>query len=469
MLNLSAKRSRSLDWWEDPIWETFSETIQRTDYSVWFIGWVLPKNCEGPVKNPSIWKEYLTWIVPRIRSVRGENLDGWHVGCGHWGVGNVGRIKRLDAKEAIFPKENGKFIFPAADGRITHSGRDQELRTSTLIRERPIRGESHIDFLGESEGSLSPPNDSFPDAGHVRKLHIPPSRWTKSQTSLAERGIIPYSTEIHWWIQNYSYKLGCYARTPHRRLLEHRWVKKFVWFLDRFHSVYSIGRETSRRIYVVRVEINEKTADIQARSFLARTLGKMGRNVKLKGRQKWSHEKPQLDNARKLRGIYFIDLEDKEFTETIKNARKKLDANGSCYALQRNQERKAWSDPWQIQWDQIKTCVYFESQWIHKTASGRIFTESSWEQYSREGGQFTTTLWFGSQIYSYASKPWRFPQQRQQWIKERKIGEHFRRGTWRKSDVRSDRWSKDVGRYSSSRLTDGHMSFEKCWIGGKAT
>ena len=28
-------------------------------------------NCEGSVKNPSIWKESFTWIVPRIRSVRG--------------------------------------------------------------------------------------------------------------------------------------------------------------------------------------------------------------------------------------------------------------------------------------------------------------------------------------------------------------------------------------------------------------
>ena len=25
---------------------------------------------------PSIWKESLTWIVPRIRSVRGGNLEG---------------------------------------------------------------------------------------------------------------------------------------------------------------------------------------------------------------------------------------------------------------------------------------------------------------------------------------------------------------------------------------------------------
>ena len=35
-----------------------------------------PFHCEGPVKNPSFWKESLTWIVPWIRSVRGANLEG---------------------------------------------------------------------------------------------------------------------------------------------------------------------------------------------------------------------------------------------------------------------------------------------------------------------------------------------------------------------------------------------------------
>ena len=51
----------------------------------------------------------------------------------------------------------------------------------------------------------------------------------------------------------------------------------------------------------------------------------MGKNAKLKEKQKWSNENLQLDNARKLRGIYFIDPEDKEFKETIKSARKKLE------------------------------------------------------------------------------------------------------------------------------------------------
>ena len=73
--------------------------------------------------------------------------------------------KRLNAKEVIFPKE--KWIFPATNGRIKLPGGDQDLRTSTLIRGRQIRGESHFDFLGESEGSLLPPHDSFPDAGEA--------------------------------------------------------------------------------------------------------------------------------------------------------------------------------------------------------------------------------------------------------------------------------------------------------------
>ena len=75
--------------------------------------------------------------------------------------------KRLNAKEVIFPKEKGEFIFPIADGRIKILGGDQDLRTSTLVRHRPIRGESNIDFLGESEGSLPPPQDSFPDASEA--------------------------------------------------------------------------------------------------------------------------------------------------------------------------------------------------------------------------------------------------------------------------------------------------------------
>ena len=52
--------------------------------------------------------------------------------------------------------------------------------------------------------------------------------------------------------------------------------------MDRFHTIYSIGRKISRRIYVVREDVNEKTADIQVRS-LARTLEDNGKESQAEG------------------------------------------------------------------------------------------------------------------------------------------------------------------------------------------
>ena len=101
-------------------------------------------------------------------------------------------------------RKKKNLFFPIADGRIKLLGGDQDLRTSTSIRERPIQGESHLDFLGESEGSLPQPHDAFWDAGEaindfwsmsgnfIFRYHIKPG-----QTLLAERRIISYATEIH--------------------------------------------------------------------------------------------------------------------------------------------------------------------------------------------------------------------------------------------------------------------------------
>ena len=67
---------------------------------------------------------------------------------------------------------------------------------------------------------------------------------------------------------------------------------------------------------------------IQARSSMARNLENNGKERQAEGEaKKWSNEKLHLENARKLRGIYFIDPEDKEFKETMKNARKKLETS----------------------------------------------------------------------------------------------------------------------------------------------
>ena len=240
--------------------------------------------------------------------------------------------KRLNAKEAIFPKQR-EFIFPIADGRIKFVGGDQELRTSTLIRQRPIQGESHIDFLGQSEGSLPPPHDSFPAAGEAindfwsmsgnfkNRHHVEPrvklyspreesfpiplkyidvSRITHTNLDVKQEKRI----DDYWNIDGSRDLSDPWTGFTQFTLLEEKHPDGFVW-----SGVRLTRKQLTSRPDHLWPEFWEK----------------IGKNAELKEKQKWSHEKLHLDNARKLRGIYFIDLEDKELKETIENARKKLE------------------------------------------------------------------------------------------------------------------------------------------------
>ena len=104
---------------------------------------------------------------------------------------------------------------------------------------------------------------------------------------------------------------------------------------------------------------------------------------------------------------FFIDPEDKEFKETIKNARKELETPVApampCKIMKKNCGSGASNKI------KNKTCVYSGS-WIQKTAYGRIIAESSWGPYCRKWREFITALQFGSQIYSYAPSHEQFLQ-----------------------------------------------------------
>ena len=160
--------------------------------------------------------------------------------------------KRLNAKDVIF-HQKGEFTFPIADGRIKTRGEDQELRTSTLIRPRPSRGEGHIDFLGESEGSFPQPHDSLPVAGEAMN-----GFWSMS-------GSFIYRHHVEPRVELYSPREESFpiplkyidvTRTTHTNLdvkLEKR-IDDY-WNIDGsrdlsdpwkgFTQIYSIGRKTS--------------------------------------------------------------------------------------------------------------------------------------------------------------------------------------------------------------------------------
>ena len=162
-----------------------------------------------------------------------------------------------------------------------------------LIRQRPFLGESHVDFFGVNQKVFAS-TTSWLFSGcrwsderlfvHVRKHHKPPSRWTKSPALLAE--------------SDFTQLILFEEKPPDGHMLS-GW--RLTW------------QELTSRPDHLWPELWTK----------------LGRNAKLKEKHKWSHEKLQLDNARKLRGTHFMDPEDKEFKETIKNAHKKLETAGA--------------------------------------------------------------------------------------------------------------------------------------------
>ena len=52
---------------------------------------------------------------------------------------------------------------------------------------------------------------------------------------------------------------------------------------------------------------------------------KIGKAAQNREKQEWAKEKPKLDTARRLRGIYFRDPDDEEYKEIFKNARRKME------------------------------------------------------------------------------------------------------------------------------------------------
>ena len=193
----------------------------------------------------------------------------------------------------IFPKQ-GEFIFPIADGRIKTLGGDYDLRTSTLIRERPIRGESHRDFLGESEGSLPPPHDSFPDAGEaiydfwsmsgnfIFRHHVEPR--VKLQSPREESFAIPL-------------KYIDVSRTTHSNL-DVKQEKRIddYWNIDGsrdlsdpwtgFTQCTLLEEKTPDGYMLSGGESNEKAPYIQARSSMARALEVNGKARQAEGEAK---------------------------------------------------------------------------------------------------------------------------------------------------------------------------------------
>ena len=204
-----------------------------------------------------------------------------------------------------------------------------------MIRQQPIQEESNNDFLGESEGSLPQPHVSLPDAGEAIN-----DFWSMSGSFIYRHHVEPrdklYSPREESFIIPLKYI--DVTRTTHTNL-DVKQEKRIDddWNIDGSRDLSDLWTgftqltlldEKALDGYTWSGErLTRKQLTSRPDHLWSELWKSMGKHAKLKEKQKWSEEKFHFENARKLRGIYFIDPEDTEFKETIKNALKKLETS----------------------------------------------------------------------------------------------------------------------------------------------
>ena len=383
---LSAKRHRSIIWWEHALWKTFLGN--------YFKGSIVPFGSlveYHPIntKNQSRIYQFGKKVLPGLFLKYALYAGG--IWKGDVLIADLQELETMDAseiystrlnvKEVIFPKEKGEFIFtsqmdesnPLEEIKIWEHppwyGNDQFEEKVTLIfflenqkglfhhftTHFRMPMEAIYDFWSmwgnfmyrhhvEPRVKLySPREESFP----IPLKHIDVSRTSCTNLDVKQEKRI----DDYWSIDGSRDLSDPWTGFTQFTLLEEKAPDGYMW---------SGGRLTRKQL------------TSRPDHFWPEIWKTMGKHAKLKEKQKWSNEKLHLENARKLRGIYFIDPEDKEFKETIKNARKKLETS-MAPAMPCKIMKNCWSGA--SNKIKNKTCVYSGSWRIYKTAYGRIFTK----------------------------------------------------------------------------------------------
>ena len=235
-----------------------------------------------------------------------------------------------------------------------------------MTRHRSIRDESHVDFLGEAEGSLPQPQDSFPDSGEAIN-----DFWYMSRSFENRHHVEPRVTLYSVREESFPIPLKYIdvSRTTHTNL-DVKQEKRIddYWNIDGSRDLsdpwtsftqFNLLDEKAPDGYMWSgVRLTRKQLTSRPHHPWPGIWKTMGRNVKLKAKQKWSNEKLHLENARKFRGICFIDPEEKEFKETIMNARKKLEISVAP-AMPCKITKKLWE--WCIQQNKTRLACLLEA------------------------------------------------------------------------------------------------------------
>ena len=235
-----------------------------------------------------------------------------------------------------------EFTFPVADGTAKLSGRDYEFRESTQRREQTVRSK---DFSRELQGEPgeSQPTESSDDADaladfwsiqgdFIYRHHNEP----RVQLSVPKKETFPIplkyidvagSTHTDLDVMQEK-RVDDYWNVDSNRSLSDSWTgfTKFTLLKEKPPKGYMWS---GRRL----TKVQTTTRPDHVWPELWTKIGKAAQN---REKTEWKNEMPKLDNARRVRGIYFVDPDDEEYKEHLKNARRKIgQACGRGHAVQK--------------------------------------------------------------------------------------------------------------------------------------
>ena len=383
-----------------------------TKFLFWSNGWISPYFSARSIKTSSILQESFIRNLSWVWTDRGENLERWHSDCGHWRIGKYGRIGNLSSK-----------------------------------KQRELQGEP-----GEPQPTESTDDAEARAEVDSRWLHLSSAQWTSISTLCAKGRNILYSTEIHWrtdlavmqekrtddyWnVDSNGTLSGTWKGFTKITPVKEKPLKGFLWSGERLTKV-----QTTTRPDHVWPEVWTN----------------IGRSRSESRKKEWKNEKPQLDNARRLRGIYFIDPDDQDYKETLKHARRKLERPLDAAMLC----KKGF----------ILAPGNWEWSWMHLTKSQRQTMVVSWNLMSPQGNEwnllnqkihedhiagkriyFDDTLQFGAQVSFRCLERCKFRMPKQQWTRNGRSSRQSQPGSWKKWRAKRRLFSKHKETKSESTL-----------------
>ena len=366
-----------------------------------------PYFCEGHIASTSIWSKSLARKISRLCMKRGDVMVA---DIEEWEEIDASEIhaRRLNAKEVWTPMKGDNFRFPVADGTVKNpwrrstsetihlNPRSPRPRRRTRQSSRRIRTD-HLQLYIENHRGLMVMPEMISGPLQAICHHVEPR--VKLNVPREESFLVPLkyidvtrTTNTPLDVMLESNIDDCWNVDGERELSD-TWTgftRGTVLNENHRMDIYGPGRDWQE---------NKRPPGQTLRGQSFGKICLMRRNAKAKV----GFEKPKLDNAWQLRGIYFIDIDDGVFFRIswrMRVERWKFRCQPQCFAnfnlrLQGNLSR------WKMLQDKIR--LYCWSWRIYENPNERSSSRISWISHCRKRNEFIESLQYCAQINSSAS------------------------------------------------------------------